>query len=65
MNRNSVLPAALLALAAAGCHVPSLAPGTLAENLERLPVDCQVLPTGTYDVNVLTGLAGARVFNYR
>ncbi|MCB9595908.1 MAG: hypothetical protein H6719_24525 [Sandaracinaceae bacterium] len=47
------------------CLIPYLAPGSLAENLERIPVDCQELPTGNYDVNVLTGIAGGRTVNYR
>ncbi len=51
--------------AVAGCLVPFLAPGSLAENLERIPVDCQELPTGNFDVNVLTGLAGGTSVNYR
>jgi hypothetical protein len=42
------------------CRVPIVAPGSYAELYEGLPVvDCQELPTGNYDVNVLSGLAGA------
>lgn len=42
------------------CRVPIVAPGNYAELYEGLPVvDCQELPTGNYDVNVLSGLAGA------
>ncbi|MCA9609458.1 MAG: hypothetical protein KC619_27845 [Myxococcales bacterium] len=51
--------------AAAECLVPYLAPGSLAENLERIPVDCQELPTGNYDINVLSGIAGGRAIDYR
>lgn len=42
------------------CRVPMLAPGNVAELYESQPVvDCQELPSGNYDVNVLSGLAGA------
>jgi hypothetical protein len=51
--------------AAPECRVPYLAPGNLAELYERIPVDCQELPTGNYDVNILTGIAGGRAVNYR
>ncbi len=47
------------------CRVPYIAPGNLAETYERIPVDCQELPTGNYDVNVLTGIAGGRALSYR
>lgn len=47
--------------APATCRVPLVAPGNVAELYESQPVvDCQELPTGNYDVNVLSGLAGAR-----
>jgi hypothetical protein len=48
-----------------GCTVPYIAPGNLVETYERIPVDCQEIPTGNYDINVLTGIAGGRVINYR
>jgi hypothetical protein len=39
--------------------VPVLAPGTpFTTLLERIPVDCQEMPTGEYNVNVLHGIAG-------
>lgn len=42
------------------CRVPIIAPGNIAELYEsQRVVDCQELPTGNYDVNVLSGLAGA------
>jgi hypothetical protein len=42
------------------CRVPIIAPGNIAELYEsQTVVDCQELPTGNYDVNVLSGLAGA------
>lgn len=47
------------------CRVPYVAPGNLAETYEGIPVDCQELPTGNYDVNVLAGIAGGRAVNYR
>lgn len=47
------------------CRVPYIPPGNLAETYERIPVDCQELPTGNYDVNVLTGIAGGRAVSYR
>src|SRR5690606_20212350 len=37
------------------CNIPYIAPGNLAEVLERIPVDCQELPTGNYDINALSG----------
>ncbi len=43
------------------CRVPIIAPGNIAELYEsQRVVDCQELPSGNYDVNVLSGLAGAR-----
>lgn len=47
------------------CRIPYIAPGNLAETYERIPADCQEVPTGNYDVNVLTGIAGGRATNYR
>ncbi len=41
------------------CRVPLIAPGNIAEIYESAPADCQELPSGNYDVNVLSGLAGA------
>ena len=43
------------------CRVPLIAPGNIAELYEGRPTDCQELPTGNYDVNVLAGAAGGRV----
>lgn len=45
----------------ASCRVPLIAPGNIAELYEGRPVDCQELPSGNYDVNVLSGMAGGRV----
>ncbi|MFO0713540.1 MAG: hypothetical protein U0353_27055 [Sandaracinus sp.] len=45
------------------CRVPYIAPGNIAELYEGRPVDCQELPTGNYDVNVLSGMAGGRVID--
>ena len=45
----------------ATCRVPFIAPGNIAELYEGRPTDCQELPTGNYDVNVLSGAAGGRV----
>jgi hypothetical protein len=47
------------------CRIPYIAPGALAETYERIPADCQEVPTGNYDVNVLTGIAGGRAIDYR
>jgi hypothetical protein len=47
----------------ATCRVPYIAPGNVAELYEGRPVDCQELPTGNYDVNVLSGMAGGRVID--
>ena len=48
------------------CRVPYVAPANLAETYEGpLPTDCQELPTGNYDVNVLAGIAGGRAIDYR
>lgn len=51
MITNPALPAV--------CRAPIIPPGNLAETYERIWVDCQELPTGNYDVNVLSGLAAA------
>jgi hypothetical protein len=45
----------------ATCRVPYVPPGNIAELYEGRPVDCQELPTGNYDVNLLSGAAGGRV----
>jgi hypothetical protein len=45
------------------CRVPLLAPGNIAELYETAPADCQELPTGNYDVNILSGVAGGRVID--
>lgn len=42
------------------CRMPILPPGNTVETYERIWVDCQDLPTGNYDVNVLAGVAGGR-----
>ncbi|MFK7987061.1 MAG: hypothetical protein AB8I08_13640 [Sandaracinaceae bacterium] len=47
------------------CTVPYIPAGTFAETYERIPVDCQEMPTGNYDVNVLSGIAGGRAIDYR
>lgn len=48
------------------CRVPYIPPGNQpAETYERIPVECQELPTGNYDVNILTGIAGGRALDYR
>jgi hypothetical protein len=50
----------------AACRVPYIPPGNQpAETYESVPVDCQELPTGNYDVNVLAGIAGGRAIDYR
>lgn len=43
------------------CRVPVIAPGNAAEIYETQRSECQELPTGNYDVNILAGVAGARV----
>jgi hypothetical protein len=43
------------------CRVPYIPPGNAAEIYEAQRSECQELPTGNYDVNVLSGVAGARV----
>jgi hypothetical protein len=62
-----VAPVAAVTLnpAVAECRVPYLAPGNVAELYERIPAECQELPTGNYDVNILSGTAGGRAVNYR
>ncbi|UJR84297.1 hypothetical protein [Sandaracinus amylolyticus] len=45
------------------CRVPIIAPGNTAETYERIWVDCQELPSGNYDVNLLSGVAGAQIVN--
>lgn len=47
------------------CNIPYVPPGNILETLERIPVDCQEMPTGNYDVNVLSGLAGGNAFDLR
>lgn len=47
------------------CNIPYITPGNLAEIYERIPVDCQEIPTGNYDVNVLSGIAGGRAIDFR
>lgn len=61
-------PIAAVTLDAANpsCRIPYIPPGNQpAETYERIPVDCQELPTGNYDVNILTGIAGGRAVDYR
>jgi hypothetical protein len=43
------------------CRAPIIPPGNVLETYTRIWVDCQELPTGNYDVNILNGLAGAQV----
>jgi hypothetical protein len=43
------------------CRVPLIAPGNIAELYESSPADCQELPSGNYDVNLLSGVAGGSV----
>jgi hypothetical protein len=43
------------------CRVPYIPPGNAAEIYEAQRSECQELPSGNYDVNVLAGVAGARV----
>ncbi len=40
------------------CRATIMAPGNLRESYEASWADCQELPTGNYDVSVLSGLAG-------
>lgn len=47
------------------CQVPYVPPGNTAETYERIPIECQELPTGNYDINVLSGIAGGMAVNYR
>jgi len=49
----------------AECQIPYIAPGNAESTYERIPVECQELPTGNYDINVLSGIAGGRTVNYR
>lgn len=42
------------------CRMPIIPPGNYEEAYERIWVDCQDLPTGNYDINVLNGVAGGR-----
>jgi hypothetical protein len=45
------------------CRVPVIAPGNAAEIYEQQRSECQELPTGNYDVNVLAGVAGGRTID--
>lgn len=58
-----VPPVALVTLDAsnAACRIPYLAPGNIGELYESQATDCQELPTGNYDINVLAGAAGGTV----
>lgn len=40
------------------CRAPIIPPGNYRQSYEARWADCQDLPTGNYDVNVLNGLAG-------
>lgn len=42
----------------AACRIPYITPGNGTAFFERIPVECQELPTGRYAVNVLQGMAG-------
>lgn len=48
---------------APACRATIVAPGNLREMYETSWADCQELPTGNYDVSVLSGLAGGRLVN--
>lgn len=43
------------------CRAPIIPPGNVLETYTRIWVDCQELPTGNYDVNILNGVAGGTV----
>ncbi|MCS6857755.1 MAG: hypothetical protein NZM37_08600 [Sandaracinaceae bacterium] len=45
------------------CRIPYIAPGNIAELYEGSPRECQELPTGNYDINLLSGMAGGRVID--
>ena len=45
------------------CRIPLIPPGNVAPLYELVPADCQELPTGNYDVNVLNGVAGGTAAN--
>ena len=45
------------------CRVPYIPPGNPAEIYQTQRSECQELPTGNYDVNILAGVAGARVID--
>ncbi len=47
------------------CRVPYVGPGNQASLYERIPVDCQEIPTGNYDINILEGIAGGTSVNFR
>jgi hypothetical protein len=47
------------------CRAPIIPPGNPKETYERIWVDCQELPSGNYDVNVLSGIAGGKAVNER
>ncbi len=47
------------------CQIPYLAPGNVAELYEASPTECQELPTGSYDLIAIGGLAGARPVDVR
>jgi hypothetical protein len=47
------------------CRAVIIPPGNPEETYERVWVDCQELPSGNYDVNVLNGIAGGRPVNER
>jgi hypothetical protein len=43
------------------CRVPYIPPGNIAELYQTQLNECQEIPSGNYNVNVLAGVAGARV----
>jgi hypothetical protein len=47
------------------CQIPYIAPGNAAEQYEAGPTECQELPTGSYDVALIGGLAGATIVDVR
>jgi hypothetical protein len=49
----------------ATCRAPIIPPGNLKELYERIWGDCQEVPSGNWDVNVLSGIAGGTPVNER
>lgn len=57
MTTNPLLPVE--------CRAPIIPPGNVEEVYERIWVDCQELPSGNYDVNVLSGIAAGMPVDQR